>query len=91
MAKTVHSKVVVSAKDNVTPSLNKLQTRFRIFAKSAQSLGRTFKTISAVSFAGFAGGGKEGEEQRQGAENPEHLRASFLFFLFSFRNDPVPG
>ena len=56
MAKTVHSKVVVSAKDNVTPSLNKLQTRFRIFAKSAQSLGRTFKTISAVSFAGFAGG-----------------------------------
>lgn len=56
MAKTVHSKVVVSAKDNVSPTLDKMQTRFRVFARTAQRFGRTFQAIGAVSLVSFAGG-----------------------------------
>lgn len=56
MAKTVHSKVVLSAKDDVSPTLGNLQKKFKSFSRAAQSVGSKLKSLSAITFAPIAGG-----------------------------------
>lgn len=56
MAKAVHSKVVISAQDKVSPTLKNIQAQFKSFSKAAQSLGSEFKGLAALSLAPLAGG-----------------------------------
>ncbi len=54
--KTVQNKVIVSAKDQVSPELKKIRQNFRSFAKQVKGLGSNLKNLGAISFAPMAGG-----------------------------------
>jgi hypothetical protein len=54
--KTVHSKVVVSAKDDVSKTLKQLETRFKAFSRTAKHAVNSIKGLAKVSLAPLAGG-----------------------------------